>query len=220
MNQSITHVFFVPGLAAGKSIFKNIKLPESQYKMHILEWLIPYKNESLEAYAKRMAKRVKEPNIILIGVSFGGIVVQEMSQFLNLKKVIIISSVKTKHELPQRMKIASKTKAYKLIPTKIISQSKDLTKFAIGKKSRKRLALYNEYLSVRNKQYLDWAIKQMVCWKRDTAIKKLAHIHGNKDAVFPIKNIKDVIIVDGGTHVMLVYNAKIVTQELLNIFNN
>ena len=220
MNQSITHVYFVPGLAAGKGIFKNIKLPESHYKMHILEWLIPNKSESLEEYAKRMANRVKEPQAILIGVSFGGIVVQEMSHFLNLQKVVLISSVKTKHELPLRLKIAGKTKAYKLIPTKLISKSEDFTKFAIGSKSKKRLALYNEYLSVRNKEYLDWAIEQMVCWKRDCAINGIAHIHGSKDAVFPIKNIKDAIIVDGGTHVMLVYNAKTVTQELLNVFNN
>ena len=47
-----------------------------------------------------MAERVVEPNAILVGVSFGGVVVQEMAAFLNLKNLVIISSVKTKEELP------------------------------------------------------------------------------------------------------------------------
>lgn len=218
MNQSITHVYFVPGLAAGIEIFKNIKLPETQYKTHFIEWMIPFKKEPLEDYAKRMSEKVTEPNAILIGVSFGGIVVQEMSFFLNLKQLIIISSVKTKFELPRRLKIAKKTRAYKLVPTKLVANTPDLTKFALGARSKKRLALYNEYLSVRNKQYLDWAIEQMICWKRDSIVDGVVHIHGSKDAVFPIKNIKNAIVVEGGTHVMLVYNAKAVSQQLIAFF--
>ena len=62
MTPEITHVYFVPGMAAGKEIFKNIRLPKSRFKTHVLEWLIPEKNESIELYAKRMADRVKEPN--------------------------------------------------------------------------------------------------------------------------------------------------------------
>ena len=116
------------------------------------------------------------------------------------------------------LKIAKKTKAYKLVPTKLVANTPDLTKFALGARSKKRLALYNEYLSVRNKQYLDWAIEQMICWKRDSIVDGVVHIHGSKDAVFPIKNIKNAIVVEGGTHVMLVYNAKAVSQQLITFF--
>ena len=119
--------------------FRNIKFPDS-YEVHILEWLIPEKSESLEEYAKRMARRVKEKDAVLIGVSFGGVVVQEMNQFLKLRKLIIISSVKSKNELPRRMKLASFTKAYKLIPTGLVLSTDDLTKYSIGPKTKKRLS--------------------------------------------------------------------------------
>ncbi len=152
--------------------------------------LIPEKDESLEAYAKRMALDVKEKGAILIGVSFGGVVVQEMNDFLKLKKLIIISSVKTRNELPRRMKLASLTKAYKLIPTSLVLSAEDLTKFSVGPKSKKRLAMYQEYLHVRNKQYLDWALEKMVTWDRKEKIKNIIHIHGEKDPVFPIKYIR------------------------------
>ncbi len=217
MNSNKTLVYFVPGMAAGSEIFRNIKLPED-YEIHILEWLIPNKNESLEDYAQRMALRVKEDNAILIGVSFGGVVVQEMNAFLNLKKLIIISSVKAETELPRRMKLASFTKAYKLIPTSLVLSADDLTKYSVGPKSKKRLSLYQEYLHVRDKQYLDWALEKMINWSRKEINPDVIHIHGDKDMVFPSKYIKNFITVNGGTHIMILNKGREISKMLLKIF--
>ena len=103
------HVYFMPGMAASSSIFERIKLPEEQFEMHFLEWVLPENKETLLDYAKRMAQNIKHENVVLIGVSFGGILVQEMAQFVSARKVIIISSVKSNKELPSRMKIARAT---------------------------------------------------------------------------------------------------------------
>lgn len=213
----MTPVYFVPGLAAGNEIFRNIKLPEDRYAIHIIEWIIPFKNETIQDYAERMAAFVTQPNAILVGVSFGGVVAQEMSNFLTLKKLIIISSVKTKFELPNRLKFARKTRAYKLIPTRIVLSSGDLTKYAVGPRSRKRLGMYNQYLHVRNKKYLDWAIKNMVLWDCKTAREDVYHLHGNADVVFPIEKIKDAYICDGGTHIMILNKASWIIKMLIEI---
>ena len=213
-------VYFVPGLAAGKEIFRNIILPETHYHIHILEWLIPEKKESLKNYAERMAMLVKEPNAVLIGVSFGGLVAQEMNQFLSLAKLIIISSVKTRKELPQRFMMFRKTLAYKLIPTSLVLSASDLTKFAIGPKTEKRLRLYQEYLHVRDKQYLDWSIENMVIWDRSQEISGIIHLHGDKDIVFPIKNIKNALVIKGGTHIMLLNKGKEISNILIEHIEN
>jgi predicted esterase YcpF (UPF0227 family) len=76
----------VPGLAAGKKIFEYISLPNHLYDVRVLEWISPNKKESIKQYAKRMAALIIEKNIILIGVSFGGVMAQEMSFFLKIKK--------------------------------------------------------------------------------------------------------------------------------------
>ncbi|MDN3723761.1 alpha/beta hydrolase [Aequorivita sp. SDUM287046] len=217
MNSKKTHVYFVPGLAAGGEIFRNIKLPE-KYQIHILEWLIPQKDETLREYAKRMANRVIEENAILIGVSFGGVVVQEMNEFLNLKKLIIISSAKTRNELPRRMRVAGFTRAYKLIPTSLVLSADDLTRFAIGPRTKKRLALYQQYLYVRNKQYLDWALEKMVRWNRTEKLENVIHVHGEIDIVFPIKYIKDCIVIEDGTHIMILNKGSEISKKLLEIF--
>ena len=204
----------MPGMAANPTIFEHIKLPEDNFKIHWLEWVIPIHDESIEDYAKGLAKNVQHENSVLIGVSFGGIIVQEMSKFLSLKKLIIISSVKTRVELPRRMKIAKSTKAYKLIPTRLISNVEALAKYAFGETALKRIELYKKYLSVSDKQYLDWAIEQMVCWKQEKAIPNIIHIHGEKDAVFPLYNIKNCITVSGGSHIMIINKFKWFNENL------
>lgn len=217
MNSEKTHVYFVPGLAAGKEIFRNIKLPEDTYQTHILEWLLPEKKEKMSSYAQRMAAKIEHDNGVLIGVSFGGVVVQEMSQFLTLKNLIIISSVKKRAEIPKRLRIARRTRLYKLVPTGLILSTDDLTKYAVGPRSRKRLGLYNDYLHVRDKNYLNWAIKNMVCWKRREALTSIFHIHGDSDVVFPIKNIENCTIIKGGTHVMILNKGKEVSEKIIKI---
>ena len=124
------HVYFMPGMAASSAIFEKIQLPEADFEMHLLEWVLPNIKESLQGYAQRMAKNITHEEVVLIGVSFGGILVQEMKQFLKVKKVIIISSVKSNTELPRTMKIAKTTKAYKLIPTKLFEDVESLVKYS------------------------------------------------------------------------------------------
>ncbi|EDM43423.1 hypothetical protein SCB49_00200 [unidentified eubacterium SCB49] len=220
MNMAKKHIYFVPGLAASTEIFRNIKLPEDEYVMHIIEWKIPKKKESLSDYAKRMANDVREKDAILVGVSFGGVVVQAMSEHVSLQKLIIISSVKSRNELPKRLRFVQKTGLYKIAPTSLVVSAKDLTRFAIGPRSRKRLQLYNEYLHVRDKRYLDWAIENMVTYSREKPIAGIIHLHGDQDQVFPIEHIENAIICPGGTHIMLLNRATWVVDQLDKIVTN
>src|SRR5580765_3729971 len=126
------HVYFMPGMAASSKIFERIKLPEDTFETHFLEWFLPEPKETLENYAKRMTEEIQQEDAIVVGVSFGGILVQEMSKIKQFRKVIIISSVKSNQEFPLRMKLAKSTKAYKLIPTSLISHMEFLLKYGQG----------------------------------------------------------------------------------------
>ena len=207
----------MPGLAASVAIFERIKLPEDQFETVFLEWEIPFEKETLVEYAKRMTQKIKHVNPVLIGVSFGGILVQEMAGFVPVRKVIIISSVKTSLEFPRRMIIAKNTKAYKLIPLSLVQNIESLAKFSFGKKVDQRLRLYEKFLSVRDKYYLDWAIEQVILWDRTVVDQNVIHIHGDLDDVFPIKYIKNSIVVPGGTHIMILNKYKWLNANLPSI---
>ena len=215
--KDILHVYMMPGLAANSTIFEYIKLPEDQFEIHLLEWIIPKTGESLVDYARRMNKYIKHENIILIGVSFGGVVVQEMSNFLTVKRLIIISSVKCRDELPRRMKFASKTGVHKMLPVGLLDYVEHFEKFAVNDFLKKRARLYAKYLSVNNRKYLDWAIDNMVSWNCAEAREDIIHIHGDKDIVFPYKYINRCITVKGGTHVMIINRFRWFNKHLPGI---
>jgi hypothetical protein len=82
--------YFMPGLAASASIFERIQLPEADFEVHL--WEIPLAKESLDDYAKRIAKIKREPGVNRSFVwRYSG---SEMAKHINTRKVIIISSVK------------------------------------------------------------------------------------------------------------------------------
>lgn len=213
-------IYFMPGLAASPAIFERIVLPKEIFDCHLLEWEIPIGSESLTDYAKRISNKITEENPVLIGVSFGGILVQEMARYVNAKKIIIISSVKTNKEFPKRMLIAKNTKAYKLIPTSLVANIENLSKFSFGNKVSHRLKLYEKFLSVRDVNYLDWAIEQIILWDRTKAIKDVIHIHGDKDDIFPIKYIENCIVLEGGTHIMILNKYKWLNAHLPELILN
>jgi len=212
-------VYFMPGLAASPAIFENIKLPESRFDCHYLEWLLPEsKNESIADYAARVAKNVKHDNPVLIGVSFGGLIVQEMAKMVNARKVIIISSVRCNTEFPRRMRIAKKIHMYRIFPTSMVQNIQWLAKVSPSKSMiAKRIGLYEKFLAVRDKKYLDWAFKTIINWDRCDPDVSVVHIHGDADEVFPPKYIKEYIAVKGGTHIMIINKAKWLNEHLPDI---
>lgn len=213
-------VYFMPGMAANPSIFEYIQLDEDTFDVHYLSWKTPVKSESLETYALRMCQEVVHQNPVLIGVSFGGILVQEMAKLISVKRLIIISSVKSYDELPHRMKFARQTKAYKILPTGMVNYIDQMANLPLGNSVKKRIKLYKKYMFVSDKYYLDWSIENIVCWKQKTPKNDLIHIHGDKDTVFPIEHIKDCIIVPEGTHIMIINKYRWFNKHLPNIIKN
>ena len=207
----------MPGMAANPKIFEFISFPDS-FVLHYLNWIQPNDDESLEVYALRMSKCIKHLNPILVGVSFGGILVQEIAKHIIVDKIVIVSSIKNNKELPLPMKMAKKTNAHKLLPTQWINSLDALALFAFGKGIQKRIKLYQKYLSEKDPNYLSWAINALVQWDQNYTLGKVIHVHGKNDTVFPVRNLdKPFIKIDGG-HAAIITNARWFNNELPKLF--
>lgn len=209
----------MPGMAASSKIFEYIRLPEF-YLIHNLDWITPNVNETLELYAKRICKKINKPDPILIGVSFGGILIQEISKHLNYKKIIIISSIKTSSELPLSMRMARKTNIHKILPFQWIKNLDKLALFTFGNGIKSKIKLYQKYLSFKDPNYLKWAMNCIVNWDQKEIIKGLIHIHGKEDNVFPIKNISGSVHLLEGNHAIIITKANQISKLLSKLLNN
>lgn len=213
MENKKTAIYFVSGMAASTEIFEFLQFPEEEFELHFLEWMLPLsKKETIEHYAKRMSDLVTAENPVLIGVSFGGIMVQEMSKFLHPKKIIIISSIKSRDELSKMLKLLQKLWIYKLFPSRIIEHIEIFSFLAIGKTLKTRFKLYKKYFSVRDRRYLNWAIYNVLYWKQKKPLENVLHIHGTDDAILSFKYIKDCTPIEKGTHIMVINKAKTISE--------
>ena len=71
-------VYFISGMCYNCKVFDKLRLPKG-YKKAYIEWFIPSPDESLSEYAHKMAKTIDTSRpFILIGYSFGAVIMQEM----------------------------------------------------------------------------------------------------------------------------------------------
>src|SRR5436190_22473098 len=96
-------IYFISGLGADKRVFSFLDL--SFCEPIFIDWITPLKKESLESYALRLRQSIPEPEPIIIGISFGGMLATEMAKADNRIKSIIIASNKTSDELPKLFRI-------------------------------------------------------------------------------------------------------------------
>lgn len=106
------------------------------------------------------------------------------------------------------------------MPTQLLSNVDKLSKYAYGDFFKRRMDLYKKYLSVNDKQYLDWAIKQVVNWSQEQAPNGAIQIHGDKDGVFTNSCHGDCIVVNGGTHIMIINKYKWFNENLPELILN
>lgn len=209
-------IYCISGLGADEKIFSNLAI--NGYELQHIPWLRPQKRETLHHYASRMAEPIKDPNSLLIGVSFGGMLSIEIAKQIPLKKIFIISSIKSVAELPQWMKLVGKMQLNKFLPIRSFKFTEKLDNDRLGVSNEEERQMVLAYRRSSDQVYVNWAVNQVLNWKNDWQPEGLVHIHGDKDKMFPIKKINAHHVIKDGTHLMI-YNrakeiARCIEQEL------
>src|SRR5690349_17938311 len=136
-------IYCISGLAADERAFSCLKF--EGYKVVCLPWLTPLPNESIRAYATRMSKAITTEDPILIGLSFGGMMAIEISKLIAVEKVILISSIKSRRELPGWMKAAGLLGLNKIFPMKSYKITEPLQNRFIGVTTPDEKEMVNHY---------------------------------------------------------------------------
>lgn len=205
-------IYCISGFGADERVFSRLNFGDNT--VHFISWLVPSKNERIEDYAKRMSEKILHPNPVLVGLSFGGIMSIEIAKIIQTDKIILISSIKTLHEMPLWMKLSGKLKLDQVFPLKTFKLIEPIENYNLGLENEEELELVREYRKSIGQKYTNWAAHQILNWKNEWQPGKITHIHGGNDHIFPIKNIKaDYTIPDGG-HFLVMNRATQVNKFL------
>ena len=212
----MTNVYLIPGLGGDKRMYAG---QLSHFPLaKVLEFIRPVENESISSYAKRLAEGIDTTKpFILVGVSLGGMLAQEIANIYSPVKTIIISSVKSRSELPLWIRFFKFLPVQKIIPGKFYLWAFMLL---VGLKtlfSKSNNVIGNLKNMARDADpvFVYWAVNQVINWKNPIKHFEAYHIHGNKDFLFPIRRLANVsTVVDHGTHAMILTHVKEINVAL------
>ena len=215
------HVVMIPGLGVDERIFQDLAI-DKRFSRTVIRWITPQPNENLSSYARRLAEQIPQKNnLILVGISFGGIIAVEMAKFLNPVQTIIISSVKTSHELPWYYRLAGRLRLPFVAPLALGKKTPWLQTYIFGAKTKEEKLLLRQIIQELDIPYVRWALYQISTWPNQTQIPGLLHLHGTHDKLFPIKYIRNSRPVPSGEHLMVLslgdQVSAIINNELLKL---
>jgi pimeloyl-ACP methyl ester carboxylesterase len=208
-------IYCISGLGADERAFSKLKI--KGYSLHVIPWLMPNINETIQQYAARMRANITEANPIMMGLSFGGMICTEIAKQIPVSKIIIISSIKSFKEIPWWMKAVAALKLHKIVPLKSTKFSEPIQNTMLGIQSAEEKALVASLRQAVDLPYTNWAVNQAINWKNDWQHHNIYHIHGDNDHMFPIKNIKADYTIKNGGHFMIMNRAAEVSDCINSI---
>lgn len=205
-------IYAIPGLGTTEKLYANTVIPGVD--ITVLQWPLPEKQDTMQSYARKFLPQINtdEP-FCLLGVSFGGMLCVELSQIISPRKLFLVSTSKTRKELPWFIRFFKHVPIHKIMPEtqhrKMAYQGRWIVGF--GK------AYIPEFLGMMNsmaENYFQNCINIIVNWNGTALPKNAIHIHGDRDRLLRYKYVKADHTIPGGSHAMIVFQAEEINRIL------
>lgn len=197
-----TTVYFFPGQGSDERLFSKIKL-DSNYKTVYINYPVPGEGTSLAQYAKQLSQQIDTSGkYVFIGVSMGGMICSELSEYMSPEKVIVISSAKCAKELPFRYTFQRSFPLNKIVPQNLVKWGAQLLQPIVEPDRNNDTETFKSMLSGKNPEYYKRTVDMIINWEKESYNSKIIHIHGTNDHTIPFRNVKADYTLQDGSHMM------------------
>ncbi|MBC8756447.1 alpha/beta hydrolase [Kordia sp. YSTF-M3] len=213
-------IILIPGLAFDCRIFENLDL--SGYEVEHLNWIEPKTNEKIHEYSQRLFSKIEPSSekVTLIGHSLGGIVSQEIASAHNIEKVILISSIQSRKELPFSFKLVKPLRLDVFFTKGLCVKTVRFWGKGHGFETENEQNLFKSMVGNQTNRYLQWALRELSTWHEPTipAETEIIHIHGTNDKTLPYKLVKKTdFTIENGTHICVLKRAAEISALIKNV---
>ncbi len=208
-------IYLIPGTGSDERIFHAL---ESEHETVVIQYLIPEKGMNMSEYAQLLTQQIDtSKRFSIVGVSLGGMLAVEMSKYLPAEEVILISSAKTKHELPHKYRFFKNAPLHRILGGRFYKFCTLLFQPLYEPLEEKDEIIWQDMLKNKDPKFIKRVVACIVEWDNETYdSERTTHIHGTKDKTIPIKNVQNAIVIEDGTHIMMLDR----TAELSKIIKN
>ena len=172
-------IILIPGLGYNCRIFENLDL--SDFDKQCLNWIEPFPNEKLREYSQRIFNQIENNHekLIIIGHSFGGIVAQEIASFERIDQIILISSIKSRKEMPWHFKIVKSLFLHKFFTKQMSIKTVNFWGKTHGFETQNEKELFKDMVGHHTNTYLQWALKSLSSWQETKIPNSTTIFHVN-----------------------------------------
>lgn len=217
-------VVWISGLGADARMLAFLRVRASRQR--VLDFIPPVlPSEPLASYAGRMLTEMRRftppEEAIVVGYSFGGILAVEMAKQAPLRKVVLLSSLKTRDELPNMLQLMRTLPVHRSLPGSVMKRLNQATaNYFFGVKTREESDLLHQVIEDQDPDFVAWAVHEIINWQNEDVPEGLVHIHGTDDRILSGENIDRALWVEGGGHLMLIQRAAHISAMLNDALGN
>lgn len=212
------NVYLFPGQGSDERLFSKLSI-DSSFTLKYIKYDIPSPGCTLKEYACSLIPQIDTTQpYCFIGVSMGGMICTELTEILDPRKVIIISSAKCQKELPWRYSFQKHFPIHRAIPKGLIKFGAIVLQPIVEPDRNKEKEIFKAMISSCNSLYLKRTINMIINWDRSSYSEKIIHIHGNNDHTLPVKNVKADYVIKTGSHMMTLTRAEEISKLIKILF--
>lgn len=210
-----TRILLLPGMTPDARIFDRLAplLPAAS----IVAWIEPLPREPIAGYAQRLADSIEiRNNVIVCGVSFGGIIARHLALHVNAKACVLVSSPRDVRELPPWFRVFRSLSWFPLDSIlSVLGRADHYFPTRLQTDSTARLSKLAGPCGV----WYRWATAAVLRWNPPIELGGVltVQIHGTRDATFPIEYVHPDFVVAGGGHLLPVTHAAEIAKILMNL---
>jgi pimeloyl-ACP methyl ester carboxylesterase len=195
-------IYLFSGLGADERLFSSLK-PIPGYEYRPVPYIHPGNCQNLSQYAQLLHDEYQlEPGQVFLGVSLGGVIAQELASIIPAHKVVLISSIRSKSEMPLMLKAADRLKIGHILHKPLLETLAGIgDKFTF--KTREGRELFFAMLHDTDPDFMHFAVKAILKWSKPGIRTDILRIHGTQDRVFPISKIGSCHKIEKGSHFMV-----------------
>jgi pimeloyl-ACP methyl ester carboxylesterase len=193
----------IPGLGADARVFG----PQLKAFPDALTpgWIPPRRRESLASYAERLAATVDSSRpVVLAGLSLGGMLALEMARHLPTQRVVLIASCTHPRAVRRVMRaIEILGRPWPLWSAEWIKSFAPPVMGRGGTVPKDARSVLVDMIRDTPANFIRWGGRAIFAWpgRPDPGVP-IAHIHGARDWVIPMKHVRPTRVIPDGSHVL------------------
>lgn len=204
-------LYLLSGLGADARLFAYLQLHHPSPR--VIEWIRPTRQDTMATYAQRLLDQITPHELppVLVGLSFGGMVAQEIAKLIPVQRVLLISSLASTHDLPGYYRALGSLGLQNWLPFGWFKGWVGPAAWFMGAHTPAEKQLLKSILRDTDVYFLRWALNQILRWRHPEPLPHTVMLHGSADKVLPLRPRPQTQVLPGGEHLMVLHQAPAVS---------